>query len=68
MPLRAEERRVSVPTMTGAAMNITIKQGKSNADAPEFSDYCGDCGDYMNSKMIGKDRVARCVSCHKKGA
>lgn len=45
---------------------MRIRQLPTNANAPEFSDDCAECGEYMNSKMIGKDRKARCVPCHRK--
>ena len=45
-----------------STMRITWKP---TTDAPpQFPDECADCGEWMNSKTIGKDRQARCVACH----
>lgn len=38
----------------------------STMEAPAHPDECADCGAWMNSKNIGRDKIARCVACHRK--
>jgi hypothetical protein len=42
---------------------VKIKITRSPGSDPLPSDDCADCGNFMNSVMVGRDKIRRCITC-----